>query len=220
MKTVLSAIGGAFVRFGFSLLCLWLRILYRPRLQFEGEHGKELLRGPAVVISNHKTHIDGGLLPLALGRRHIVTFVARDWYEKKQFRHFFRHLPYMPMDRKEMDTAWLEQGLSALDRGKAVLIFPEGRTEKEGVLNPFHPGFALLARRANVPVVPVALPTAYRKFRRNIIKVGEPFAVSTEKGQRASLVCRAAAADAENRIRHLTGEPLPATAQTPVMISK
>ena len=114
MKRLFSAIAGAVVRFGFSVLLLWLRLLYRPSVRFEGKHGKELFRSPAVIISNHKTHKDGGLLPLALGRRHIVTFVAKDWYEDPKYHRYLRHLPYLPLDRKEWDTAWLDEGLRAL----------------------------------------------------------------------------------------------------------
>ena len=208
MKRLFSAITGAVVRLGFSVLLLWLRVLYRPRVRFEGKRGKELFRSPAVIISNHKTHKDGGLLPLALGRRHIVTFVAKDWYEDPKYHRYLRHLPYLPLDRKEWDTAWLDEGLRALADGKAVLIFPQGRTEKEGTTIPFHPGFALLAQRGGVPVIPVALPDL-RKGRRNIIRVGEPFTVIAKEGERVSRVCRVAAAEAEENIRRLAGDEEP-----------
>ena len=86
-------------------------------------------------------------------------------------------------------------------------------------MHPFHPGFALLAERAGVPVVPVALPNL-RKGRRNLIRVGEPFFVKAGEGERVSRVCRAAAAEAEERIRRLAGEPAPDKTTAPEFADK
>jgi long-chain acyl-CoA synthetase len=45
----------------------------------------------------------------------------------------------------------------AVDRGYSVLVFPEGRTTKDGRMQPFMSGIGLLAAELNVPVVPLKI---------------------------------------------------------------
>ena len=204
MKALLDLALKGLVRGGYAAWSVAMRLIYRPRLIFVGEGAREALAAPCVIISNHKTHMDGTFLPLAL-RRRVTTFVARDWYEKPRLRWLFARLPYLPMDRMEMDTSWLSLGERALKGGARILLFPEGRTSKTDALHPFQPGFALLARRAEVPVLPVAIPPHYRKFRRNPILIGAPLEL-TEGGGRLSLLCRQDARRAEAAMLALLGK--------------
>ena len=196
-------------KISFFLLRMYIRIRYMPKAVFTDKTVQtNRVNSPCIIIANHTSVIDPLiLLTVIKGKKNIV--VAKDWYESPKYHRFLRHLPYLPLDRKEWDTAWLDEGLGALAGGKAVLIFPQGRTEKEGTTIPFHPGFALLAQRGGVPVIPVALPAKLRKGRRNIIRVGEPFRVIAKEGERVSRACRAAAAEAEETVRRLADEAAP-----------
>ncbi len=203
MRSPLDLVLTGIVRGGYGIWSVVMRLIYRPKLIFVGEGAREAFTSPCVIVSNHKTHLDGTLLPLAL-RRRVTTFVARDWYDKPRLRPLFTRLPYLPMDRKNMDTEWLSLGEAALAEGKRILLFPEGRTSRTDELHPFQPGFALLARRAGVPVVPVAIPPVYRKFRRNPILIGAPIVLAEGAG-RLSLLCRQDAREAEAAVLALLG---------------
>ena len=73
--------------------------------------------------------------------------------------------------------------LSVLKSGRVVAIFPEGRRSNTGTLLPPMPGVGVLAARARVPVIPVAIAgtrEAYplgRRFPKPgkvVLLVGEP----------------------------------------------
>ncbi|MBP0446537.1 1-acyl-sn-glycerol-3-phosphate acyltransferase [Roseomonas sp. SSH11] len=49
----------------------------------------------------------------------------------------------------------LRRAVEALRGGANLLVFPEGTRSPDGKVGPFHPGFALIARRARAPVQPV-----------------------------------------------------------------
>lgn len=202
MRKIGSGLVSALVFGGYWVWNAVMHLLYRPRIVFAGENAKAALKAPCVLISNHKSHMDGAFLPLCLRRFSPSTFVARDWYDRKKFNWVFRRLPYLPMNRCDMDTEWLSLGEQALASGRSVLLFPEGKTSKTGEPDVFHPGFALLARRANVPVIPIALPGQYRRFRRTTVLIGEPIPPS-EDGGRLSLLCRRDAETARERVTDL-----------------
>jgi 1-acyl-sn-glycerol-3-phosphate acyltransferase len=85
--------------------------------------------------------------------------------------------------RRSSDRAALEAALQALRRGWVVGISPEGRRSPDGALVRGHAGAAFLARRGNVPIVPVAITNtaqigaSLRRLRRAqvTVRVGEPF---------------------------------------------
>lgn len=62
-----------------------------------------------------------------------------------------------PIKRDSADRAALSKAEALLKAGESVVVFPEGGGNDAGTLQPLHPGALLIALRARVPVVPVAL---------------------------------------------------------------
>ena len=56
--------------------------------------------------------------------------------------------------------------IGRLRAGSAVVIFPEGTRTATGMLGEIKSGFALLAKKAEVPIVPVAIVGAYECWPR------------------------------------------------------
>ena len=56
--------------------------------------------------------------------------------------------------------------LKRLKRGELVLLFPEGTRTNDGEVQAIKPGFCALARRAEVPLVPVAVDGAFDAWPR------------------------------------------------------
>jgi 1-acyl-sn-glycerol-3-phosphate acyltransferase len=48
-----------------------------------------------------------------------------------------------------------------------VTVFPEGSRTADGRLGEFKPGFAIIAKRAGVPIVPVAIVGAFQCWPRS-----------------------------------------------------
>jgi 1-acyl-sn-glycerol-3-phosphate acyltransferase len=105
------------------------------------------------------------------------------------------HLNAFPVHRGEADRTALRRAEELLRSGRVVGIFPEGHRARDAGVQPSKGGIALLARRANVPILPVAitgtqylLPKAlprWRPWRRPpvTVTVGAPFTLPPSTGR-------------------------------------
>lgn len=181
-----------------------IRIMYPPNVTWEDKKAtKEALKNPCVIYSNHTSHIDGFYLTRLLGRYKVHTFVARDWYDKKKLNWLFRNLPYIPMNRQEMDTSWLPMGLEKMKEGCPIYIFPEGHTSKTGEMDEFKPGFLMLARQGQAAVVPICIDGTFRLFHRMHIIIGKPVELDLNEEGRPSVVLKKCAKVCRQRIYEL-----------------
>ncbi len=138
---------------------------------------------PALIVINHLGDTDTPLLlaalpivPEALGKIELHDFPIlgklMDWYG------------IIWLHRGQPDRRALRCALDALAEGRCVLVAPEGRYTLAGGLEEGGPGAALLAIRANVPIVPVTLTGTenkrvygnLRRFKRApiMLTVGAP----------------------------------------------
>jgi 1-acyl-sn-glycerol-3-phosphate acyltransferase len=72
------------------------------------------------------------------------------------------------LDRDTADFSAFRSATHALNQGKAIGIAPEGTRSKTGQLLEGKPGTALLALRAHVPIVPVAITGTIGAFKKAI----------------------------------------------------
>lgn len=161
--------------------------------------------GPALVCSNHQSHFDPVLVGLAVDTR--LNYLARKTlFDIPGFRWLIEYLDAIPIDRDGMALGGIKLTLQRLRRGEQVLIFPEGTRTRDGEVAPLKPGFTTLARRAAVPLVPVAMDGAYQAwprtrrfpgFSRIGIVIGEPI----HPEEIATLSDEELVAELERRIR-------------------
>lgn len=136
------------------LLKLLMRLLYRIRVE-----GQENIpqRGPALLISNHVSYVDGFLLRFNCPRP--VRFVAYAEYFQSRLARWFGGLaeiiPITPGRRSVVES--IRAAREALQRGQIVCIFAEGSLTRSGHLGPFQPGFLKVVKGTDVPVIPVHL---------------------------------------------------------------
>jgi len=114
-----------------------------------------------LVVSNHQSHLDMGLVKIALGEEgeRLAALAARDYFfDTKLKRAYFNHFTNLiPMDREGSLKASLRSAVETLRRGYHLLIFPEGTRSRDGELHPFFPTAGYLALTAEVDVLPVHL---------------------------------------------------------------
>lgn len=118
-------------------------------------------RGAALVIANHPCHADAAFLT-ATGRRWIHFLQAREYYDVRLLRPFFRLFGCIPVRRGRPDPGAVRAALGCLGRGEVVGLFPEGDLSPPGTdrLGRGHAGAALLALRSGAPVVPAFIAGA------------------------------------------------------------
>lgn len=174
----------------FAIANVALRIMYPLKITWvDKKETVKAIKSGCVLFSNHTGHVDGLYMTRILGRYNVHTFVARDWYEKKKINWLFVNLPYIPMDRKEMDTSWLMLGEEKINAGKPIYIFPEGKVSKTGEIDIFKPGFLMLAKKTGSRLVPICIDGTFKVFHRIHIIIGIPFNIEFEEG-RPSIVLK------------------------------
>jgi len=160
----------------------WVRLVFRLlgvalfRVRCQGRQHVPA-SGGALVLSNHQSHLDPPLLGLACDRR--LNFLARaTLFHFAPLAWFIGSLNAIPIDREGMGLSGLKETLKRLRRGDAVVIFPEGTRTHDGQVAPLKLGFSAIARRANVPLVPVGIAGAYAAWpRRRLFPRPGPVAI-------------------------------------------
>jgi 1-acyl-sn-glycerol-3-phosphate acyltransferase len=122
-------------------------------------------QGPVLLVSNHSSVLDppfvGGVCPRQL------TFLAKaELFQIPLFGRLIHALNARPVRREGADAGALRVALRALERGAALLVFPEGTRGEEGRLREAKPGAALLAVLSGAPVVPVLVQGSGRAWPR------------------------------------------------------
>jgi len=154
------------------------------------------LRG-TIVAANHPSLVDAFVLLSVIPR--AVCIMRSDLLANPAFSNFSRLAGYISNDRGK---ALVHAGIDRLSRGENLVIFPEGTRSRQGVLNPFKRGFALMATRTVTPVQTIIvrhegeyLTKNYHLFRpsqlpvRLSMRLGEVF--TPEEGESANeFACR------------------------------
>jgi long-chain acyl-CoA synthetase len=114
-----------------------------------------------IVVANHASHLDFGLVSHALGAsgRDLVVLAAKDYFFNTALRRFaatnFTRL--IPFDRDRAQLESLDQALAELAAGRNVLMFPEGTRSPDGAIQEFKSGAGYLAMHAGCDVLPIHL---------------------------------------------------------------
>lgn len=210
MKNFFAKLGdrclGAFIHAAFFIWTGITHVLYLPKITYEDKSVKKLLKKPCILIANHTSHNDGSFIPQVFWRSRINVLVTTKWYDKKLLHVFFTHLRYIPINLKEMDNSWMDRAVEAIRRGESVLIFPEGKLSKEGKLSEFQPGFLMLARLTDAPVIPLAISGGYRKFHRQKVAVGSVNTFDVHAKGRPSAILREGAASCQRQLENMLHE--------------
>lgn len=142
---------------------LWsiTHIIYR--LRFEGlENIPE--KGPALIVSNHVSYVDGLLVSAACPGRPIRFFIDGTIYDYKLLNWFFKMIGAIPV-RPGKKVLWsIKSAISCLDRGELVCIFAEGTLSRTGNILRFQKGLEKIAQKADVPVIPAHLDNIWGSF--------------------------------------------------------
>ncbi|MFM7243435.1 MAG: lysophospholipid acyltransferase family protein [Planctomycetaceae bacterium] len=161
--------GGGHSTFGKALYaCLWVlsRTLGVALFGFRSRFVEPLpTEGGLVVLSSHQTFLDPLLLGLATDRR-LSSLARSSLYRFKPFGAVITALDAVPIDRQASALKAMKAVIERLERGAAVIIFPEGARTHDGRLGEFKSGFALIAKKAGVPIVPVAIVGGFECWPR------------------------------------------------------
>lgn len=131
------------------------RVLYRLRIL-----GLENLpTGGALVVSNHISYLDALILQVLFPRK--LWFLAVHGRQRRGLPlWFYRITGVIPLSAARA-TEGLRLAIHKMKEGELVCVFPEGQVSRTGALMEIRKGFELLAKRAEVPVVPVFIDSLW-----------------------------------------------------------
>ena len=114
--------------------------------------------GPHLLMANHGSLLDVFIFGTLCSQP--TMFVVKKELGKIPFiGRLLRMCGHALLDRDHAVRAMRELGrtVKVLKRGGRALIFPEGTRHPDGVLGPFRSGAFVVAARAGVPVIPIAV---------------------------------------------------------------
>ena len=133
------------------------------KFDISGINNIKKLTGPAVFIGNHMSTLETFVMPLIIQPYRDATFVIKkELAEMPIFKDIVLSRDPIVVGRqnpREDFKLVIEQGTELINRGRSIIIYPQ--TTRTTVFDPksFNSIGVKLAKKADVPVVPVALKT-------------------------------------------------------------
>jgi 1-acyl-sn-glycerol-3-phosphate acyltransferase len=173
--------------------------------------------GGLVIVPNHQTYADPPLVTIPV-RRPVYYMAWSRLFDIPVFSRFIRLLRAFPVDIDARDPRATREAVRLLQRGAALMIFPEGERTADGRLQRFKPGAFRLAVSLDVPVLPVTIaggndswPPGRMLPRRGHITITYHPILRAD----SSLAARLAARDLAHRTRTAILSAMPQAARTP-----
>jgi 1-acyl-sn-glycerol-3-phosphate acyltransferase len=157
-------------RRGVNSFVYWaVRAVLQPFLHvyfrlYRNGHHHIPAEGGVLLASNHRSFLDPFVIGCCL-RRPIFFVAKQELFKHRPIGWILNCLGAFPIRRGESDEESMKTALALLERGEAVVIFPEGTRHREGPIQEPRRGVGRLALESGAPVVPVAI-TGTENVRR------------------------------------------------------
>jgi long-chain acyl-CoA synthetase len=141
------------------------RLLLNTFFRLRGKGIGNIPEGPCIIAPNHQSFFDGfivaSLLKKSILKNTYIYAKEKHWRKPwmKRFAHR-NHIILMDINRDIKES--LQKLAALLNKGKKVIIFPEGTRSKNGQLGSFKKAFAILSQELNIPVVPVVINGSHK----------------------------------------------------------
>jgi len=128
--------------------------------------------GTVIFAANHTSSADAPAVVGAIPRR-IAILLKQSLFEWPIVGQAFHLAHFIPVERTVRESAIgsLEKATEAIKAGQSFLIYPEGTRSPDGRLQEFKKGTAVMAIKAEVPLVPVACSNAHRIMKKRELKI-------------------------------------------------
>jgi 1-acyl-sn-glycerol-3-phosphate acyltransferase len=143
--------------------------------------------GACIYCLNHKSFYDP-ILVSAFFRRKPAFLAKEELFKNPIIKFFLIIAGAIPVKRNSGDISAIKSALKVLNKDRILTIFPEGRRVKENIKkSKVKPGIALIALKAKVPVVPIAINGKYRFWNKITFVVGKPIELTKYYDEKLSM---------------------------------
>ncbi len=156
---------------------VWLGMHIKYRIKVVGGDNrpyKNKIKGGYIIACNHQSYSDPPLI--AAVNRAKFSFMAKSelFQSNKLFAWLITRCGAFPVVRGASDSSAIDRAVSDIKKNKAFVIFPEGTRSKDGNISRAKSGIAVIAGKADAPVLPMCIKYGKKGFRRRVwIAVGE-----------------------------------------------
>ena len=109
--------------------------------------------GGFILASNHISYYDPPLVGCCI-HREVYFFTKRELFRFKPFGWVLLRVNARPVNRAGVDRAAIESAVEILKSGNGLTVFPEGTRSRTKDFLPIKPGIGMIARQAEVAIVP------------------------------------------------------------------
>jgi 1-acyl-sn-glycerol-3-phosphate acyltransferase len=162
----------------------YTRAVYKLRVQQLENVPSE---GAVILAPNHFSHMDHWFVGVMLDR-HVRFMAKSQLFRGRPVEWFLSHMGAFPVRRGQHDDEAIETTRLLLERGEAIVMYPEGGRSRSGQIGTTaRPGIGRLALDTGTAVVPTAVHGSERarnwrrlEFPAVTVRYGEPIAARRE----------------------------------------
>ncbi len=143
-----------------AMAWMFLRVFYKVRV-----YGMDnFFPGKGILAANHTSFYDPPLIATSWPEE--VHFLARRTLFRSFFGRIIGKLNAHPVNEKGSAKAGIQWMLTTLQAKQKIIVFPEGQRSYCDDFGEVKGGVAMLALKANAPIIPVYIDGAYAIWNR------------------------------------------------------
>ena len=165
---------------GFPIYALF----FKTKVYYEDEtRENKRIKGAALIVSNHYSGLDYMITLFHYFGRKVYVVMLEYIFKRSAFlRHAISIIGGIRADRDVMGMRFMDEAVACLRRGKLVQIYPEAHNTTDGLIHDFKRSYVLIALRADVPIVPIAVDGNYGLFKKAHAIIGRSIRLSDYVG--------------------------------------
>lgn len=140
-------------------------------------------KGPLIIVVNHVNFLEVPLIYSWLYPRDSVGMAKQETWDNPALAFLAFCWDAIPLNRQATDLSAMRKAFTALEKGRILILAPEGTRSGHGRLQQGHPGVVQIALRSKAPILPLAHTggemfwTMFKSRKRTAFtfRVGEPF---------------------------------------------
>lgn len=155
-------------------LILWYSVYWSAWVLFKVIYRYKIIgmhniprEGPVLFVSNHQSFWDPLIVGVGARPRPFISLARKTLFRNRYFGWVIRTVRAIPIDQESAsDLSSMRNCLEVLKGGDALLVFAEGSRTYTGHVNEFANGVAMLMKRGQPVIIPVAIEGAFDVWPR------------------------------------------------------
>jgi len=175
----------------YTLVYPALKVYFRLKID---RSDLKMPKGPYIIMSNHYTMLDFLMVMLSFYPRRLNAVGAQKWFLYSPLNKLLPVLGCIPKNMFDPDVRSIIGMKTILNKGKGILLFPEGRCSSSHAYVGMHKSTGKLVKKFGVPVIScyiegaaVCVPHWRKKYRSGRIRVTYKNLFSEEDIKRLSV---------------------------------